>query len=54
MAPTSSARSTCHAYRLELPRQWLSEYRLSAAALADESLIWRQTGATLQIIRRAG
>lgn len=43
-----------HAYRLELPRRWLSKNRLSAAALADESLIWRQTGATLQIIRRAG
>ena len=42
-----------HAYRLEVPRHWLSENRLSAAALVDESLIWMQAGSTLQVIRRA-
>ena len=41
-----------HAYRLEVPRHWLSENRLSAAALEDESLAWRQAGSTLQVIRR--
>ena len=42
-----------HAYQLEVPRHWLSENRLSAAALVDESLTWRQAGSTLQVIRRA-
>lgn len=42
-----------HAYRLEVPRRWLSENRLSAAALADESLTWMQAGSTLQVIHRA-
>ncbi len=42
-----------HAYRIELPRHWLGENRLSAAALADESLIWTQAGSTLQVMRCA-
>lgn len=40
-----------NAYRIELPRRWLVDNRLSAAALADESLTWRLAGSTLQVIR---
>jgi exopolyphosphatase / guanosine-5'-triphosphate,3'-diphosphate pyrophosphatase len=41
------------AYRLEVPRNWLSENRMSAAALVEESQAWMQAGMSLQVIRRA-
>ena len=40
-------------YLLDVPRNWLSENQMSAAALVEESQAWMQAGMSLQVIRRA-
>lgn len=40
-------------FQLELPADWLLANPLSAAALADEALIWQRVGSSLKIRRRA-
>ncbi len=40
-------------FQIELPTEWLPANPLSAAALADEALIWQKIGSGLRIKRRA-
>jgi exopolyphosphatase/guanosine-5'-triphosphate,3'-diphosphate pyrophosphatase len=51
--PLFLARSTGKGFEFELPASWLLANPLSAAALADEALIWQRIGSVLRVKRRA-
>jgi exopolyphosphatase / guanosine-5'-triphosphate,3'-diphosphate pyrophosphatase len=51
--PAFLARSTGKGFEIDLPAAWLLANPLSAAALADETLIWQRVGSSLRVRRRA-
>ncbi len=51
--PVSIVRQSGAGFQLDLPADWLLANPLSAAALADEALIWQRMGSDLRIRRRA-
>jgi exopolyphosphatase/guanosine-5'-triphosphate,3'-diphosphate pyrophosphatase len=50
--PDSIIRQSVAGFQLDLPADWLLANPLSAAALADEALIWQRMGLALRIRRR--
>jgi exopolyphosphatase/guanosine-5'-triphosphate,3'-diphosphate pyrophosphatase len=52
-SPLFQAKATDKGFEVELPAAWLLANPLSAAALADEALIWQRVGSALRVRRRA-
>ena len=51
--PVFFVRQSGSGFQVELPADWLAGNPLSAAALAEESLLWQRAGSVLKIKRRS-
>jgi exopolyphosphatase/guanosine-5'-triphosphate,3'-diphosphate pyrophosphatase len=51
--PVFFVKTTDSGFQVEIPADWLLTNPLSAAALADEALVWQRIGLVLRIRRRA-
>ncbi len=52
LLPVFFVKQSSVGFQLELPADWLVANPLSAAALADEALVWQRFGLSLRIKRR--